>query len=93
MSNILQKLFIETPVLIPGYTIRHWNPSVTNVVTTKIFHWVPGTSYSETFNGTISFETPSPYYTVVHYADGSTSLLETGVPLTKKSILCSDQCA
>lgn len=84
MSNILQKLFIETPVLIPGYTIRHWNPSVTNVVTTKIFHWVPGTSYSETFNGTISFETPSPYYTVVHYADGSTSLLETGVPLTKK---------
>lgn len=84
MSNILQKLFIEIPVLIPGYTIRHWNPSVTNVVTTKIFHWVPGTSYSETFNGTISFETPSPYYTVVHYADGSTSLLETGVPLTKK---------
>lgn len=34
MSNILQKLFIESKITIPGYTVRQWVPAVIQVVTT-----------------------------------------------------------
>jgi len=85
MSNILQKLFIEEPVLISGYTISRWNPPVTRVTTTPVVRWVPGTSYSQTITSFgVGFNPPSPYYTVAHYTDGSTTLLESGIPLTKE---------